>query len=347
MSDQFTVGVKVRTHLLSVAEYNNLRGTVTGAVTQDRNSLLRAPVRVAMPDGGQKHMLLHLHNLTIVRNEDLQRRFEIAVRKGDVVQIRQFVQQGADTTAPDQNGTTPVFVAAYNGHAGAIRALVELGTDTTTPNQNGVTPVIVAALNGHVDAIRALVELGADTTTPDQHGTTPVFVAAYNGHAGAIRALVELGADTTTPNQNGVTPVVIAAQNGHVDAIRALVELGASVNTPMVVHAAAQQGHAGVIKVLYKLGADMALPSGAGLPSITALAQAGGHAAALLAIQRALRVLGERAPCQRCGSTSRRRKVCTGCGRARYCSVQCQRRDRRKHRAECGLGLGNDDSTST
>jgi len=165
---------------------------------------------------------------------------------------------------------------------------------------------------------------------------------------------VELGAGVTTALRNGVTPVFAAAHNGHVGAIRALVELGADVSTSMVdgstpVYAAAEQGHAGVIRVLYKLGADMAPPSGAGSAarSITALAQAGGHTAALLAIQRTLRVLGEQAPCQCCGTTSRRRKVCTGCRRARYCSVQCQRRDRRKHRAECGLGLGNDDSTST
>jgi cytohesin len=299
-------------------------------------------------------LLLQLHNLRILRNEDLQRRFEIAVRKGNVVQIRQFAQQGADTTTPDQNGATPVYAAALNGHVDAIRALVELGADVSTPMVDGATPVYAAASNGHVDAIRALVELGADVSTPMVDGATPVYAAAENGHVDAIRVLVQLGANVRTPVVDVITPVHLTAHSGHhVDAIGVLAELGADVSTPVVdgpspVHAAALHGHAGVIKVLYKLGADMAFPYDASLPSITALAQEGGHTAALLAIQRALRVLGEQAPCQRCGSTSRRRKVCTGCGRARYCSVQCQRRDRRKHRAECSLSIGNDDdSTST
>ena len=43
-----------------------------------------------------------------------------------------------------------------------IRVLAELGADVNTPIDDGATPVFIAAQNGHVDAIRVLKELGAN-----------------------------------------------------------------------------------------------------------------------------------------------------------------------------------------
>jgi ankyrin repeat protein len=63
-----------------------------------------------------------------------------------------------------------------------------------TPNNNGKTPVYIAALNGHVEAIRALAEKGAHVDTPDNNGKTPVFIAAEKGHQDVVNLLREYGA---------------------------------------------------------------------------------------------------------------------------------------------------------
>ena len=75
---------------------------------------------------------------------------------------------GADVNTPNNNGCTPVYVAAQNGHTDAIRLLAENGADVNTPNNNGCTPVYVAAQNGHVNVIRVLANLGANVNTPDE-----------------------------------------------------------------------------------------------------------------------------------------------------------------------------------
>jgi hypothetical protein len=64
-------------------------------------------------------------------------------------------------------------------------------------NNNGTTPVWIAAQNGHVDAISVLAEKGADVNTPIKNGATPLYIATKQGHADAIRVLIDLGAKET------------------------------------------------------------------------------------------------------------------------------------------------------
>ena len=45
-----------------------------------------------------------------------------------------------------------------------MRALAELGADLNTPDDNGATPAYIAAHNGHVASIGALAEVGLTST---------------------------------------------------------------------------------------------------------------------------------------------------------------------------------------
>jgi ankyrin repeat protein len=60
----------------------------------------------------------------------------------------------------------------------AIKALVDLGADVNTPANNGCTPDYAAAQEGHVDVIKALVGFGAEVNTPTNDGHSPDYVAA-------------------------------------------------------------------------------------------------------------------------------------------------------------------------
>lgn len=75
---------------------------------------------------------------------------------GNLAAIKVQVNKGANHSAPNNAGATPLFKAAQNGHAAAIRALSKLGAAADTPTTSGVTPLQAAILGDHADAIHAL-----------------------------------------------------------------------------------------------------------------------------------------------------------------------------------------------
>ena len=56
-----------------------------------------------------------------------------------------------------------------------MRFLVENGADKDQTDNNGATPLSVAAQSGHLDIVQFLVEVGAE-----KNGAAPFFSAALN-----------------------------------------------------------------------------------------------------------------------------------------------------------------------
>ena len=94
----------------------------------------------------------------------------------------------ATTTA----GTTPVHMAAPNGHAEVLALLLQATADpSAATTDNGATPVFIAALKGHLDILIALVAAGASTGTAlTSNGATDLWAAAWQGHTEMVRYLV-------------------------------------------------------------------------------------------------------------------------------------------------------------
>jgi ankyrin repeat protein len=107
-------------------------------------------------------------------------------------------------------------------------AAVRSAPDVNARNENGVTPLHIAAGYGTPDKIAALVTAGADVEALDMDGWTPLNSAVAVGTPDKIAALVTAGADVEARNKNGMTPLHIAAGLGIPDTIAALLEAGAS-----------------------------------------------------------------------------------------------------------------------
>ena len=66
-------------------------------------------------------------------------------------------------TAQNMNGSTPMYVAAQQGHASAVRLCAELGGDINAPQQQLITPIRTAADHHHLSVVKELLLLGAST----------------------------------------------------------------------------------------------------------------------------------------------------------------------------------------
>ncbi len=188
---------------------------------------------------------------------------------------------GADVNKQNDEGWTPVIIAAGMGQVKFIKALLQGLSDEdritylNKANKYGYTPLYVAVCQKQAKVIKVLLEgLSPKDRLTYLHmahndGDTPLYIAAQNGH---VEVITELLKDLTTEERltylhmatkHGVTPLYIAAQNGHVEVITELLKglekdqrltcLHKANNdgvTPLYI--AAQNGHLNVIKELLK-----------------------------------------------------------------------------------------------
>jgi ankyrin repeat protein len=166
-----------------------------------------------------------------------------------------------------QGGHTALILAARSGYTEAVKALVAGGASV---NQNSVgdktSPMLIAAINGHFDLAKWLLDQGADPNAAAENGVTPLYASlnvtwapralypqprAFNQqqitYLDFMKALLEKGADPNLRltkkvwyseynfdlagvDEAGATPFWRAAFAGDVAAMSLLFEHGADPN---------------------------------------------------------------------------------------------------------------------
>lgn len=95
-----------------------------------------------------------------------------------------------------------------------VKTLIEHGADINESHiENGTTPLIIAASNGHMDIVKLLVEHGTNVNKSNHKGVTPLLMAVKNHHNNIVIYLVEHGAKTDKSAKNGISPLNIAKKN--------------------------------------------------------------------------------------------------------------------------------------
>ena len=148
--------------------------------------------------------------------------------------IADYAAKGADVSARNENGQTPLhWATSDNPNSAVIDALVRLGADVNARNKRGFTPLhYAAAWNQNPAVIKALVRLGADVNARGEKGRTPLRIAAtQNPNPEVIDVLVRPGTDVNARDQWGRTPLHLAAEhNPNPKVIEALLDAGADAS---------------------------------------------------------------------------------------------------------------------
>lgn len=140
---------------------------------------------------------------------------------------------GSAHAADDHNNrlNDALITASRAGDVDEINNLLEIGADINARDENGNTPLICATCAGCLSAMLVLIKNGARVDARNDDGDTALMLAAQYGQSGTIDLLVSSGsADVYLTDKNGDTAEVIADLQGQEDAFKLLVKLTAEMS---------------------------------------------------------------------------------------------------------------------
>lgn len=187
----------------------------------------------------QSSELLALIPLEQMFQDDRARKLADAAARGDVTEVRDLVEAGANINYKGAQGATPLFWALRNSNLRGFTELLDLGASPNVAIAE-TTMMHWGVMHRDVRFLEALLRYGGNPNlVASRGGETPIFSAigvAGNERLRAMNLLVQSGADVDAVNESqefdgvmfgGETPMLVAANLGRFDLVLELLELGA------------------------------------------------------------------------------------------------------------------------
>ncbi|MFT4668713.1 MAG: ankyrin repeat protein [Flavobacteriaceae bacterium] len=140
--------------------------------------------------------------------------FDIA-RSGDAGELKTYNKLHPNNLNKENDqGYTPLMLAAYHGNVETATYLVDQGADLNGESKYG-TPIMAAAIKGNIDVVRLLLSQGADLNKTDSNGTTALLYTSIFSLNEIAELLLKGGADPKLKDNKGNTALdyAILTQN--------------------------------------------------------------------------------------------------------------------------------------
>ena len=148
-----------------------------------------------------------------------------AIDRDDGGAVATLLKRGLDPNTRGPNGQPGLTLALQKPAPKVARVLLYApGTDLDLANENGESPLMMAALKGDLDVARQLLDRGAKV---NRAGWGPLHYAASGPSLPMLRLLLDRGATVDAPSPNETTALMMAARYGTEDAVAVLLERGA------------------------------------------------------------------------------------------------------------------------
>lgn len=187
------------------------------------------------------------------------------VIREDMEGTLKLIGSGANLNVTDDNGRTPLIVAAHRGLHDMARILVAGGANPNARDKQNYDIVTIAAVNDDVAFLKVALALGGDPkaiTSP--YNGTALIAAAHLGHHRSVAELIMAGAPLDHVNNIAMTALIEAIVLGdgganHQATVRLLLDAGANPNiadrsgaTPLAL--ARSRGYAAMAEMIARAG---------------------------------------------------------------------------------------------
>ena len=172
---------------------------------------------------------------------------------------QQWADMGRDINETFTNGRTPEhYTNKQENGVGCLKELIaKRGVTINVADNDGITPLMIAALWGKFEHLTWLIDAGADINAAANCGTTALGAAACCGRTECLKKLLDMKADINAKtHKRRATPLHMAADKGHTESMRELLADGRiQVNEKQnyggtALHYAACKGHTDCVKAL-------------------------------------------------------------------------------------------------
>jgi beta-lactamase regulating signal transducer with metallopeptidase domain len=124
-----------------------------------------------------------------------------------------------------------LYEAANEGDLEQVKELVQAGANPSAKVDGDGSPLIGAARSRRIEITRYLLDQGADPNGTVEGDGSPLISAAQSGSLATVQVLVERGADVNLAVEGDENPLMNAAEGGHLDIVQYLVARGADIHT--------------------------------------------------------------------------------------------------------------------
>ncbi|KAJ9626131.1 hypothetical protein H2204_010082 [Knufia peltigerae] len=197
------------------------------------------------------------------KDENGETALHIACRRGYDDIVENMLKRFPDINRKDDDGWTPLYSAAWGGHASIVSLLL---SKTGLPSVSKNKPKTGSKLDGTKSG-RQLPISGSqiEIDSPDYQGRTPLHTASYWGYTDVVNEIVSYKANPNihqsersldTKDNADRTPLYIAVEEGYAEVVRALRTANATilVNDRTALHLASERGSQEVVEAVLGLG---------------------------------------------------------------------------------------------
>jgi ankyrin repeat protein len=131
-------------------------------------------------------------NTLYAKNKDSNTPLHVAAYYGRANAVETLCSYKADVNERGKFGWAGVHYAAWEGHGEVLSLLLEQGANVNVCDEDGNTPLHIAAGSPRAnapDCINRLKKSEADTKSKNKRGLTPLAIASWYCHWGAISSL--------------------------------------------------------------------------------------------------------------------------------------------------------------